>query len=83
MNNFTKRCVAAFASLTMAGTLCAAGAVTVSSVAWGEEQDNATPGVTGVNNNSQQPVYKDAPWKLSETDQKADYFLTVYKWENE
>ena len=37
MNNFTKRCVAAFASLTMAGTLCAAGAVTVSSVAWGEE----------------------------------------------
>lgn len=82
MNNFTKRCVAAFASLTMAGTLCAAGAVTVSSVAWGEE-DSATAGVTGVDNNSQAAVYKDAPWKLSETDQKANYSLTVYKWENE
>lgn len=82
MNNFTKRCVAAFASLTMAGTLCAAGAVTVSSVAWGEE-DPATAGVTGVNNKSQQPVYKDAPWKLSETEQQANYSLTVYKWEYE
>ena len=82
MNNFTKRCVAAFASLTMAGTLCAAGAVTVSSVAWGEE-DPATAGVTGVGNNSQAAVYKDAPWKLSETDQQANYSLTVYKWEYE
>lgn len=82
MNNFTKRCVAAFASLTMAGTLCAAGAVTVSSVAWGEE-DTATAGVTGVDKPSQAAVYKDAPWKLSETDQKANYSLTVYKWENE
>ena len=82
MNNFTKRCVAAFASLTMAGTLCAAGAVTVSSVAWGEE-DPATAGVTGVDKPSQAAVYKDAPWKLSETDQKANYSLTVYKWENE
>lgn len=82
MNNFTKRCVAEFASLTMAGTLCAAGAVTVSSVAWGEE-DTATAGVTGVDKPSQPAVYKDAPWKLSETDQQANYSLTVYKWEDE
>ena len=83
MNNFTKRCVAAFASLTMAGTLCAAGAVTVSSVAWGEEQDTATPGVTGVDKNSQAADYKKAPWELSDTEKTANYSLTIYKWENE
>lgn len=82
MNNFTKRCVAAFASLTMAGTLCAAGAVTVSSVAWGEE-DPATAGVTGVDKPSQAAVYKKAPWELTETEKTANYSLTVYKWENE
>ena len=82
MNNFTKRCVAAFASLTMAGTLCAAGAVTVSSVAWGEE-DPATAGVTGVDKNSQAAVYKSAPWELTETEKAANYSLTVYKWEDE
>ncbi|WP_375169025.1 SpaH/EbpB family LPXTG-anchored major pilin [Gardnerella vaginalis] len=82
MNNFTKRCVAAFASLTMAGTLCAAGAVTVSSVAWGEE-DPATAGVTGVDNNSQSADYKKAPWELTDTEKQANYSLTVYKWENE
>ena len=82
MNNFTKRCVAAFASLTMAGTLCAAGAVTVSSVAWGEE-DPATAGVTGVDKPSQAADYKKAPWELTDTEKQANYSLTVYKWEDE
>lgn len=35
MKKFTNKFVAAVASLAMAGTLCVAGAVTVSSVAWG------------------------------------------------
>ena len=35
MNKLTKKCVAAIASLAMAGTLCVAGAVTMASVAWG------------------------------------------------
>ncbi|MFP1699703.1 SpaH/EbpB family LPXTG-anchored major pilin [Gardnerella piotii] len=34
MNKLTKKCVAAIASLAMAGTLCVAGAVTMASVAW-------------------------------------------------
>lgn len=34
MNKLTNKCVAAIASLAMAGTLCVAGAVTMSSVAW-------------------------------------------------
>ena len=36
MNKFTKQCVAAFASLAMAGTLCVAGAVVANNVAWGD-----------------------------------------------
>ena len=36
MNKFTKQCVAAFASLAMAGTLCVAGAVVAGSSAWAE-----------------------------------------------
>ncbi len=35
MNKLTKKCVAAIASLAMAGTLCVAGAVTMAGVAWG------------------------------------------------
>ncbi len=35
MNKLTNKCVAAIASLAMAGTLCVAGAVTMASVAWG------------------------------------------------
>ncbi len=35
MKKFTNKFVAAVASLAMAGTLCVAGAITVSSVAWG------------------------------------------------
>lgn len=34
MNKFTKQCVAAVASLAMAGTLCVAGAVVAGSSAW-------------------------------------------------
>ena len=36
MNKFTKQCVAAVASLAMAGTLCVAGAVVAGSSAWAE-----------------------------------------------
>ena len=39
MKKFTNKFVAAVASLAMAGTLCVAGAVTVSSVAWGAKPD--------------------------------------------
>ena len=35
MNKLTNKCVAAIASLAMAGTLCVAGAVTMAGVAWG------------------------------------------------
>ena len=38
MNKFTKQCVAAFASLAMAGTLCVAGAVVVGNSAWAAEK---------------------------------------------
>ncbi|MFP1695023.1 SpaH/EbpB family LPXTG-anchored major pilin [Gardnerella greenwoodii] len=36
MNKLTRKCVAAVASLAMAGTLCVAGAVTMAGVAWGD-----------------------------------------------
>ena len=41
MNKFTKQCVAAFASLAMAGTLCVAGAVVTNNVAFAENTCNA------------------------------------------
>lgn len=88
MNNFTKRCVAAFASLAMAGTLCAAGAVTVSGVAWASKpgiQQGGQPkgGVAGLGNPSQ-PVQKgDAPWTLNDTDKAKTYSLTIFKWKDE
>lgn len=81
MNNFTKRCVAAFASLAMAGTLCAAGAVTVSSVAWGVDQTQG--GVAGLNNPSQAQVLDEAPWKLDDTKKNKTYSLTIFKWKDE
>lgn len=40
MNKFTKQCVAAMASLAMAGTLCVAGAVVAGSSAWAEDTCN-------------------------------------------
>lgn len=58
MNKLTKKCVAAIASLAMAGTLCVAGAVTMTSVAWG-----AGP-KPGIPQGQQQPLgdSPDAPW---------------------
>lgn len=83
MNNFTKRCVAAFASLAMAGTLCAAGAVTVSSVAWaGKPAVNTADDNTG--DKPSQAVQKgDAPWALNDTDKAKTYSLTIFKWQDE
>lgn len=88
MNNFTKRCVAAFASLAMAGTLCAAGAVTVSGVAWASKpgiQQGGQPkgGKTGFDTPSQDAVLKSAPWELEDTDKNATYSLTIFKWKYE
>lgn len=90
MNNFTKRCVAAFASLAMAGTLCAAGAVTVSGVAWASKpvvnpSGGSQPkgGKTGVDTPSQDAVLKSAPWELEDTDKNATYSLTIFKWKYE
>ncbi|RFT23407.1 hypothetical protein CG395_05240, partial [Bifidobacteriaceae bacterium GH022] len=65
MNKLTKKCVAAIASLAMAGTLCVAGAVTMASVAWGVPRPDPNRG-------QQQPLgdSPDAPWykKTSDTD---------------
>ncbi|ADP39197.1 SpaH/EbpB family LPXTG-anchored major pilin [Gardnerella vaginalis] len=41
MNKFTKQCVAAVASLAMAGTLCVAGAVVAGSSAWAATAEKA------------------------------------------
>lgn len=89
MNNFTKRCVAAFASLAMAGTLCAAGAVTVSGVAWAGKpgiQQGGQPkgGKTGVDTPSQDAKPGKAPWELT-ADEKTSTTgsITIYKWEDE
>ena len=54
MNKFTKQCVAAFASLAMAGTLCVAGAVVSGSSAWAVD-NNCNAG---------------APWSTECADQK-------------
>lgn len=82
MNNFTKRCVAAFASLTMAGTLCAAGAVTVSSVAWGANTGKTPPNQGGNPSQAAQPGK--APWGLT-ADEKTSTTgsITINKWEDE
>ncbi len=49
MNKLTRKCVAAIASLAMAGTLCVAGAVTMASVAW-------------ANKPFTQPTADNSPW---------------------
>lgn len=85
MNNFTKRCVAAFASLTMAGTLCAAGAVTVSSVAWAKPVVSQNPKKDNTGDNPSQAVESGkAPWELT-ADEKTSTTgsITIYKWEDE
>ena len=53
MKKFTNKFVAAVASLAMAGTLCVAGAVTVSSVAW----------ASGPKVVPQSPAASKAPWE--------------------
>ena len=90
MNNFTKRCVAAFASLAMAGTLCAAGAVTVSSVAWGStgkfvsQAPKNQGGKPGLNTPSQDAKPGKAPWELTAEEKTSKTgSITIYKWEDE
>ena len=63
MNKFTKQCVAAFASLAMAGTLCVAGAVVANNVAWGDTHAACTA--------------KTAPW--SQTDKQCTGKITINK----
>lgn len=67
MKKFTNKFVAAVASLAMAGTLCVAGAVTVSSVAWA-----AHPSVP-------QPPAAKAPMAPWETGAPASGTLTILK----
>lgn len=58
MNKLTRKCVAAIASLAMAGTLCVAGAVTMASVAWAGPKPGIPQG------GQQKPLADspDAPW---------------------
>ncbi|MFU0574096.1 SpaH/EbpB family LPXTG-anchored major pilin [Gardnerella vaginalis] len=63
MNKFTKQCVAAFASLAMAGTLCVAGAVVANNVAFATGTERATA----------QP----APWSAAGSQLKGT--ITIHK----
>ncbi|MFU0548708.1 SpaH/EbpB family LPXTG-anchored major pilin [Gardnerella leopoldii] len=67
MNKFTKQCVAAFASLAMAGTLCVAGAVVANNVAFATGAD--------------QTAAKPAPW--SDAGKKLKGKITINKWKYE
>ena len=67
MNKLTNKCVAAIASLAMAGTLCVAGAVTMSSVAWGVPR----PPV------HQNPIASKAPW--DKANNKTTGSITIFK----
>ena len=82
MNKFTKQCVAAMASLAMAGTLCVAGAVVAGSSAWATKSvdTNGTKGTTGLANESGTANYQVAPWK---TGAPTSGTITVYKWKSE
>ena len=84
MNKITKQCVAAVASLAMAGTLCVAGAVVAGSSAWADTapsvDKNVAKGTTGLNNDSQTGDYKSAPWM---TDAPKSGSITIYKWKSE
>lgn len=81
MNKLTKKCVAAIASLAMAGTLCVAGAVTMASVAWASKPK---PPLNQAISDS-----PDAPWfkKTKESDPapKTEGTLTInkYKYKDE
>lgn len=65
MNKFTKQCVAAFASLAMAGTLCVAGAVVANNVAF-------ATGATAA-------ADTDAPWNTANKSKKGSIKITKYK----
>ena len=82
MNKFTKQCVAAMASLAMAGTLCVAGAVVAGSSAWATPSVDTTgaKGTTGLTNESGTANYQVAPWK---TGAPTSGTITVYKWKSE
>lgn len=66
MNKFTKQCVAAFASLAMAGTLCVAGAVVANNVAFATDSTAAATDA-------------DAPWNATNKDKKGSITITKYK----
>lgn len=85
MNKFTKQCVAAVASLAMAGTLCVAGAVVAGSSAWATPSvdTNGTKGTTGVDKDSAQPSYGNAPWNLGDQATTKTGSITIYKWKDE
>lgn len=70
MKKFTNKFVAAVASLAMAGTLCVAGAVTVSSVAWGAPKPVVPQ--SHPNNNPKAPWETGAPTSGSITIFKCD-----------
>ncbi len=85
MNKFTKQCVAAVASLAMAGTLCVAGAVVAGSSAWADPSvdTNVAKGTTGVDKDSAQPSYGNAPWNLGNEATTKTGSITIYKWKSE
>lgn len=85
MNKFTKQCVAAVASLAMAGTLCVAGAVVAGSSAWADpsvvsSDSEPAKGQTGLSKDSGTANYQVAPWK---TAAPASGTITIYKWKDE
>ena len=82
MNKFTKQCVAAVASLAMAGTLCVAGAVVAGSSAWAAPSvdTTVTKGATGLDADSQAGTYDKAPWL---TGAPTSGSITIYKWKDE
>ncbi|WP_421775790.1 SpaH/EbpB family LPXTG-anchored major pilin [Gardnerella sp. KA00288] len=91
MNKFTKQCVAAVASLAMAGTLCVAGAVVAGSSAWatpsvvGGTDTTLGKGTTGVDNPSKDSAqdYGKAPWNLGDQAATKTGSITIYKWKSE
>ena len=84
MNKFTKQCVAAVASLAMAGTLCVAGAVVAGSSAWTDTTPSVdktvAKGTTGLATDSQDGNYQKAPWL---TGAPTSGSITIYKWKSE
>lgn len=85
MNKFTKQCVAAVASLAMAGTLCVAGAVVAGSSAWANPSvdTTGTKGNTTLDKDSGTPSYDKAPWNLGDQATTKTGSITIYKWKSE